>query len=151
MVRQTFATRLSWRPSRAPAAATLVSASLFVAACTLDGDSGQATVSRSLGAVIVDWSIRGAKDPADCRALGVATLHVSLSDSSGGSPMDSMEACTTFATTIGGVQPDSYTGTVLLLDATGRARTAPVNLTPFSVFANTGVAIAVDFPVLSFR
>ena len=102
------------------------------------------------GAVIVDWSLRGGKDPRACQASGATTLHVSLSDSSGPLSMEYVQDCASFAIAIGGLAPDMYTGTVQLTGATGNALTTSVALAPFRVFPNQTVTVPVDFPASSF-
>jgi hypothetical protein len=109
-----------------------------------------AVVVGTNGAIVVDWTIRGGKDPADCTLSGATTLHVSLANSSGALPMEYVQDCASFATTITGLVPDSYTGTVELLDASGTARTTSVALAPFGVFSNRTITVAVDFPASSF-
>jgi hypothetical protein len=102
------------------------------------------------GAVIVDWTIQGDKIQSDCGSSGAASVHVTLADSSGNLPMEYVQSCTAFATTISGLVPDTYTASVELIDAAGNARTTSVNTAPFDVFAGRTVTVAVDFPANSF-
>ena len=64
--------------------------------------------------------------------------------------MEYVQDCVAFATTISGLVPDTYTGTVELLDASGNARTTSVNLVPFGVVSGRTLTVAVDFPANSF-
>jgi hypothetical protein len=100
--------------------------------------------------VVVDWTIHGDKNPADCQASGATTLHVALTGSGGGAPMEYVQQCAAFATTITGLLPDRYAGSVELLDGSGAARTTSVNLVPFVVPVAQTVVVAVDFPANSF-
>jgi hypothetical protein len=127
--------------------AALVSAVVLASGCST---TASPVLVVTTGAVIVDWTIRGNKDPTDCLNSGATTIHIALADSSGALPMEFVQSCTAFATTITGLIPDTYTGTVELLDASGTARTTSVNLVPFNVFGGRTVAIAVDFPANSF-
>ncbi len=124
-------------------------ASLAGAGCTVNGAPPPPIVIAS-GAVIVDWTIGGNKNQSDCQDSGATTIHVALADSSGALPMEYVQSCAVFATTISGLIPDTYTGTVELLDASGNARTTSVSLTPFDVVGGRTVTVAVDFPANSF-
>jgi hypothetical protein len=129
--------------------ASAVSAVVLVTACTVNGAPPPPIVITS-GAVIVDWTIRGNKDPSDCQDSGATTLHVALFDSSGALPTEYVQSCTAFATTISNLVPDTYGGTVELLDASGSPRTTSVTLAPFDVIGGRTVTVGVDFPANSF-
>jgi hypothetical protein len=131
-------------------AAALLVASLLVSACAVNGEPPVLVATPLTGQVIVDWTIRGAKDAADCQASGATTIHVSLADYSGLPAMEYVQDCAAFAITIDGVAPDTYAGTVELLDASGNPRTTSVNLAPFTVTSATTITVAVDFPANSF-
>ncbi len=136
---------------RGAAALALVTASLLVGVggCAVNS-TPPILLSPVTGQAIVDWTIREAKDPFDCQTSGATTLQVSLEDFSGASPMVYEQDCAAFATTISGLVPDTYTGTVELLDASGNALTTSVRLLPFSVSSGTTTTVAVDFPASSF-
>jgi hypothetical protein len=123
--------------------------SLAGAGCTVNG-APPPPIAIASGAVIVDWTVDGDKNPNDCQDSGATTIHIALADSSGALPMEYVQSCTAFATTITGLIPDTYTGTVELLDASGNARTTSVSLAPFDVFGGRTVTAAVDFPANSF-
>lgn len=151
MIGETLAARAT---ARGPLLARLAlfstaSTALLASACTVQ-TTPPILVSQAPGAVVVDWTIRGSKDVGDCQVSGATTIHVALADSSGRLPMEYLQDCAAFATTIGGLVPDLYTGTVELLDASGNARTTSVNLAPFNVVANTTTTLGVDFPANSF-
>jgi hypothetical protein len=103
-----------------------------------------------LGTAIVDWTINGSNDPAECTATGAATFNVSLYNSVGGLEGQWVQACSAFATTINGIVPDTYTGSANLLDAAGSPRTTTVSLAPFAVVAGLTATVPIDFPVSSF-
>jgi hypothetical protein len=102
------------------------------------------------GTAIMDWTIDGAKDPGQCQAQGAATFHIALYDSSGAFAGEFVQDCSAFATTVGGLIPDTYTGRADLLDASGRARTTFVDLAPFDVVEAATVTVPLDFPSTSF-
>jgi hypothetical protein len=64
--------------------------------------------------------------------------------------MEYVQDCASFATAIGGLAPDMYTGTVQLTGATGNALTTSVALPPFRVVPDQTVTVLVDFPSSSF-
>ena len=118
-------------------------APLLVGGCNINSPSAH-------GALTVNWTLRGGKDPRSCQAAGAKTLHLSLSDSSGAPPTEYVQDCASFATTIGGLVPDTYTATVELFGATDNALTTSVNLAPFQIVPNETVTVPVDFPADSF-
>ena len=143
MTYRTFEGRLAAKSPWRWRTIALATAPLLLGGCSLNSPSAH-------GALIVDWTLRGGKDPRDCQAVGAKTLHVSLSDSSGVLPMEYVQDCASFATTIGGLVPDMYTGTVELTGATGNALTTMVALAPFRILPDQTVTVPVDFPANSF-
>lgn len=136
-------------PLRRWRAAPLLLASLLLGACAVNS-TPPILVSPLNGQVIVDWTIRGAKEAADCQAAGATRIRVSLADYSGLPPTEYVQDCAAFATTIDGLAPDTYAGTAELVDASGNRRTTSVNLAPFTVASATTTTVAVDFPANSF-
>jgi hypothetical protein len=65
-------------------------------------------------------------------------------------PTEHVQDCASFATTIGGLVPDMYTGTVELTGATGNPLTTSVAIGPFRVVPDQTVTVPVDFPPSSF-
>ena len=122
---------------------------LAAAACTASVSTAPPPVITT-GTAIMDWTVQGTKDPATCQSTSAATFHVALYGSGGLFAGEYVQDCSAFATTIGGLVPDTYTGTADLLDSSGRPRTTAVNLQPFSVIEATTVAVALDFPANSF-
>jgi hypothetical protein len=149
-----------WRERRTTASTVslwvaLGLASLVTEACTTSIEGGpppppQPAVVTANGRAIVDWTIGGMKDPAQCRATGAATLHVTLYGSGGAFAGEYVQDCAAFATTIDGLYPDRYTGTAELADANGRPRTTSINLQSFDVVAVRPASVALDFPTDSF-
>ena len=144
-----------------PARRTLISLSLWIAGAALAGASSACTASvssppppapppPSSGAAIMDWTIDGTKDPAQCAASGATTFRVSLFNSGGGLEGQWVQDCTAFATTIQDLVVDTYTGKANLLDTSGSPRTTTIDLAPFTVVADTTVTTSMDFPTSSF-
>ncbi len=100
------------------------------------------------GTAVLDWTVNGGKDPAECQLSGGTTFQVTLYDSRGQSK-EYVQSCSAFATTID-VESDTYTGSASLRDSAGAARTTTVSLLPFTVISGTAVTVAIDFPVNSF-
>lgn len=102
------------------------------------------------GSAIMRWSVDETTDPNACDAHGASTFHVSLYNGVGGFAGEWVQDCTTFATTIYGLDPDDYTGHAELTDSAGRARTTSVNLQPFTVVGDSSTTVSIDFPADSF-
>lgn len=102
------------------------------------------------GDAVMDWTIDEGKDPNLCNQSGAATFHVVLYDSTGAFAGEYVQDCSAFATTISGLDADTYTGRANLLDANGTARTTTINLTPFDVVGDDTVTVSLDFPASSF-
>jgi hypothetical protein len=129
----------------------LSAVALSTGACTtpyVDGAPPPPVLAQ--GTAIMDWTIDGAKDPARCQSTSAATFHVALYGSGGVFAGEFVQDCADFATTVGGLFPDTYTGTADLLDSSGNARTTSVQLQPFAVESDVTVTVALDFPSNSF-
>ncbi|MDP9033729.1 MAG: hypothetical protein M3O50_02905 [Myxococcota bacterium] len=110
---------------------------------------GYAPAPAPVGSVVMDWTVNGGKDPGECQLSGAAEFDVKLYNSRGEFAGEYVQTCTSFATTINGLLPDTYTGLANLRDANGAARTTTVTLLPFDV-GNTVSTVNVDFPSNSF-
>lgn len=102
------------------------------------------------GSAIMDWTVSGTKDPRACAESRAATFRVVLYGSSGAFAGEWAQDCGAFSTTIGGLAPDTYTGSADLLDASDRPRTTSVSLAPFGVAPATATTVYLDFPPSSF-
>jgi len=106
-------------------------------------------VSTAPGTLIVDWTIEGRVDPADCDFSGAAVVQVHVVDSSGLDAGTYEQACTVFSTSIV-LDPGTYAATALLLDAARQPRSTVVTLAPFTFFGNDFLRAPIDFPADSF-
>ena len=143
-------------PARAVANVRQMGALLAAAAAVAALAGCTATVSAapapppSSGSAIMDWTIDGTRDPAECQATGASTFNVTLFSSTGATAGQWVQDCTAFATTIPGLFPDTYTGRANLVDPGGNPRTTAVPLAPFDVVEGTTVTVPMDFPINSF-
>lgn len=103
-----------------------------------------------LGSAVMRWSVEESVDPDACNAHGATTFHVSLYNGVGAFAGEWVQDCTTFATTIYGLDPDDYTGHAELTDSSGQARTTSVSLEPFTVVGDSSTTVTIDFPADSF-
>ncbi|MDP9150250.1 MAG: hypothetical protein M3O36_09965 [Myxococcota bacterium] len=139
----------TWRPA---AGRTCQVAILAVVALTSGCTTsvGYAPPPVPVGSVVMDWTVNGGKDPGECQLSGATEFDVKLYHSGGGFAGEYIQACSSFATTIDGLLPDTYTGLANLRAASGAQRTTTVPLVPFDVVGNAVVTVNVDFPSNSF-
>lgn len=125
--------------------------SIFVAAiglstigCFFDSDDD----SRDSGRLIVDWTVDGTKDPAECDQGGADRIDIILHTGGGALVSDFQEFCDVFATSIS-LPPGAYTLDAALVDVEGFERTTAVGDT-FLIFERETSVSAIDFPADSF-
>jgi hypothetical protein len=99
------------------------------------------------GTLIVDWTISGTRDPAQCQQGGSPTIDIVISGVGGG---EFQQDCGAFATSIR-LAPGSYSATAVLIDSSGRDRTTELRIDPFVIHGNDQLTIPIDFPADSFR
>jgi hypothetical protein len=99
------------------------------------------------GTLIVDWTISGTKDPAQCQQGGARSIDIIISGSGGG---EFQQDCGVFATSIR-LAPGSYSAVAVLIDSSGRDRTTELRMDPFVIHGNDQLTIPIDFPADSFR
>ena len=103
-----------------------------------------------VGSAVMEWSIEEATQPGDCDAHRATTFHVTLYDGVGSFAGEWVQDCSTFATTIDGLDPDDYTGHAELTDSADNARTTSVSIRQFTVVGNLSTTVTIDFPADSF-
>lgn len=106
-------------------------------------------VTTTAGTLIVDWTIEGRVDPADCQLTGSAVVQIHLVESSGFDAGTYEQDCTVFSTSIV-LDPGTYAATALLVDFAGQPRSTVVTLAPFTFFGNDLLRAPIDFPADSF-
>lgn len=120
---------------------------LFAATgCFIETDSGRG-VGR--GALVVDWTIDGVKDPAQCYQGDADVIDIAVLTPSGAPLGEYQQDCAAFATSIE-LRAGSYAADAVLLDPTGRDRTTVVQLEPFRIYGGEELVVYVDFPASSF-
>lgn len=135
-------TRFTW------ATAALVAVALNAAGCGSDDGPPPVVVAPS-GTLVVDWTLAGAKIPADCSRFGATEIRISIVTEDGLDAGTYAQACETFATSIT-LAADRYTANALLVDAAGNARTTVLAIQPFSIFGDDQLSVPIDFPENSF-
>lgn len=130
-----------------------VAATVAIAACSSDNgtevveEPGPGPVSDGDGALVVDWTISGTKDPAQCQQGSASTIDVIVDGPGGG---EFRQSCDAFATTIT-LPPGTYTANAVLLDPDGNERTTEVPIDAFTIEGGDQWTAAIDFPADSFR
>jgi hypothetical protein len=110
-------------------------------------DSAPARVDS--GALVLDWTIDGSKNPDQCDQSDSATLDITVTTLSGSPAGEFQESCRAFATTVD-LPPGRYNAEAVLLDPAGHARTTAVPTGPITLYGNDELSIPVDFPASSF-
>src|SRR5688572_11978609 len=116
-----------------------------------------------LGKLVVRFTISGATDPNECAKADVKDLELTLSNAdanpatsaggttSGGGRQQTVwrQPCEAFAMSLS-LNPGSYSGSAVLLDALHAPRTTRVPIDRFTVRSNESVEVTVNFPTPSF-
>src|SRR3954466_4474990 len=119
-----------------------------LAGCVVDEGPSRVVVVGD-GALVVDWTIEGAKDSRDCAAMGADSIDVVVSTAAGDVVGDFGGYCEDFAVDIQ-LAPGSYYGSATLLDAAGRPRTTSVDLGNFRILGDDELHVPIAFPLDSF-
>ena len=127
--------------------ATMLVLGLCASSCIIESDSAPA---RSSGALVVDWTINGLRDPDQCDQGDAESIEIVVYQSSGALVGEYEASCRAFAARIE-LPPGLYAADAVLLDEFGSERTTAVNLQTFEIFGNDQLDIPVDFPASSFR
>jgi hypothetical protein len=121
---------------------------LFVAACST-GPDRRAVVVADAGTLVVDWTVDGVKDPAECDQGHASTIDITVQTADGADVGEFQADCGEFSTSID-LDPGSYIATAVLIDASGHDATTPVDLNPFRIRGNDVLTTPIDFPAGSF-
>jgi len=128
-------------------AAMLMMLGLCSSSCFIEGDS---TPARSGGALTVDWTINGFRDPDQCDQGDAERIAIVVYGSDGLVLAEYQASCRAFAARIE-LRPGLYAAEAVLLDEFGVERTTAVNLQSFEMFSGDELDIPIDFPASSFR
>ena len=143
---------------RSTSALLTVLLGLGASSCFLDTEPPRRRtiiVERSLppsmpGTLRLRWSISGRMDPNECIKALAPTTEVSIADPGGREVGAWQQPCGYFTMDVV-LNPGHYTGSAVLLDSAGRARTTSVFVDPFSILGSDVIDVQVDFPASSFR
>jgi hypothetical protein len=101
------------------------------------------------GTVVVDWTISGVTDPAQCRQGGAEVIILNVYFEDGALAGTFEQRCDVFATSIR-LAAGRYTASALLVDVNRQPRTTTVLIDAFDIFGNDQLSIPIDFPADSF-
>lgn len=127
--------------------ATILALGLCASSCIIEADSAPA---RASGALVVDWTINGLRDPEQCDQGGAESIDILVYRASGALVGEYEASCRVFAARIE-LPPGLYDADAVLLDEFGSERTTVVNLQTFEIFGDDELHIPIDFPASSFR
>jgi hypothetical protein len=137
-------------------ASFFVGAGLFLVAVTGCGDGGTTgvvtpvPVAAADGSVVVDFTVDGVKDPAECQQGGATTIDITVQTMDGAPAGEFQADCGAFSTSID-LPPDRYTATAELVDAGGNPRTTAIDIQPFTIHDSEVLTIPIEFPASSFE
>ena len=119
--------------------------------CFVEADNGPGPppVTHDTGALVLDWSIDGTKNPDQCDQSDATTLDITVTTDTGAAVGEFQQSCRAFATTVE-LPPGDYRAEAVLIDSAGRDRTTPVQVGDFTINGNDELSVPVDFPASSF-
>lgn len=120
---------------------------LCASSCIIESDS---TPYRPSGALVVDWTINGLRDPDQCDQGDAESIEIVVYEASGPVVVAAEASCRAFAARIE-LPPGLYAADAVLLDGFGVERTTVVDLQTFEIYGNDELDIPIDFPASSFR
>lgn len=120
-----------------------------VSGCSVRAETGPGYIDERAGALVLDWSIDGFKDPNLCDLSDADTLDVTVAWADGQFAGEFQQSCRAFAMSID-LEPGSYRAEAVLLDFAGHERTTVVPIGSFDIYGNDELDIPIDFPAASF-
>jgi hypothetical protein len=121
--------------------------------CFVDTDPEPATVvvptAPADGTLVVDWTISGVRDPAQCRQGAAEMIVINVTFDNGQLAGTFEQRCDAFATSFQ-LAPGRYTATATLVDVARQPRTTAAPIDPFTILGNDQLTIPIDFPADSF-
>lgn len=124
-------------------------AALALAAGCGTSRGGDYVVVPDSGTLVVDWTIDGVKDGAECNQGAARTIDVTVQTASGADAGEFQADCGAFSTSIE-LAPGSYVATAVLIDGAGNDRTTPVDINAFRIHGSDELTTPIDFPAGSF-
>ena len=105
--------------------------------------------TESTGTLVVSWTIELNAAPDACTHAAATTVSIHLVTTGGADVGTYSQDCTAFSTSIR-LPPETYLGSAVLLDATGRARTSAVQLQSFTILGGDVITTPIDFSITTF-
>lgn len=101
------------------------------------------------GRVTLRWTVDGSTNPNACQLSGVSNIRITIYSTGGVTYGSWAQDCSFFATSID-LPPGNYTGTAVLENGGGGARTTTISLDPFTIIGGSTLVLDIDFPADSF-
>jgi hypothetical protein len=105
--------------------------------------------TEATGTLIVSWTIARRADRGVCDAGSATAVRIHLETTAGADAGTYGQDCAAFSTSIR-LDPESYAGTAVLVDALGSARTSTMSLQPFTVIGGDVITTPIDFAIETF-
>ncbi|MFS8067899.1 MAG: hypothetical protein ACMG6S_16170 [Byssovorax sp.] len=100
------------------------------------------------GALVIDWTINGSRDPNQCNQASASRLEIIVVPDVGRSSAFSQD-CDLFGASIP-LEPGTYSASALLVDSGGHARTTTIEIDAFTIRGDDELHAPIDFPASSF-
>lgn len=101
------------------------------------------------GTLVVDWTISGTTNDAECSQYGADSIQVTVDDDNGVDIGTFEQSCEAFAESIS-LEPGGYTASAVLVDSNGKPLTTAVPINRFTIDGDDEFDIPIDFPADSF-
>lgn len=105
--------------------------------------------TEAAGTLFVSWTIARRDDRGVCDEGSATAVRIRLVTTAGADAGTYGQDCAAFSTSIR-LDPESYAGTAVLVDALGRARTSTMTLQPFTIIGGDLITMPVDFAIETF-
>ena len=105
--------------------------------------------TEATGALVLSWTIARRDDRDVCDAAAATAVRIHLVTRAGTDAGTYGQDCAAFSTSIR-LEPETYAGTAVLVDALGHARTSTMTLQPFTILGGDFVTTTVDFAIETF-
>jgi hypothetical protein len=105
--------------------------------------------TEATGTLIVSWTVARRDDRGVCDEGSATAVRIRLVTTAGADAGTYGPDCAAFSTSIR-LDPASYAGTAVLVDALGRARTSTMALQPFTIIGGDVITTPIDFAIETF-
>lgn len=124
---------------------------LLLGCATATGPVPEAVVlgTESTGTLVVMWTIGLHTDRNACAREAATTIRIHLTTAGGADAGTYEDTCTAFSTSLR-LDPATYQGSAVMLDARGATRTSNVPLQSFTVLGGDVITTSIDFSITTF-